>query len=55
MKKQEGLLLQSQDKIFSNDKCLISQEIKAYQSFVWSSSDNEMIKKHGPLLFYKEN
>jgi len=38
MKKQEGLLLQSQDKIFSNDKCLISQEIKAFQNFVWSSS-----------------
>ena len=48
-------MAKSQDKIFSNDKCLISQEIKAYQSFVWSSSDNEMIKKHGPLLFYKEN
>ena len=33
-KKHKGLLLQSQDKIFSINKCLISEESKVYQNFV---------------------
>ena len=55
-RKKESILLQSQDNpITAEDNYPIMQEIKAHQNYSWISNDKELQKKHGPLLFYKEN
>ena len=33
----------------------LSVEIQHYESSEWWSSDKELVKKHGPLAFFKEN
>ena len=33
----------------------IENEIKGYQNHEFSSTDEALIQKHGPLLFFKEN
>ena len=33
----------------------IEEELRAYENNNWSSNDEFLIKKHGPLLFFKEN
>ena len=32
----------------------LSVELKHYEESIWWSSDKELLKKHGPLLFFKE-
>jgi hypothetical protein len=31
----------------------IQKELKSYELSTWSSNDDDSIKKHGPLLFFK--
>ena len=33
----------------------LSVELQHYEDSEWWSSDKELLQKHGPLLFFKEN
>ncbi len=54
-RKQPGILLATQEKNIVKRKHALELELKMYQSFEWCSSDQELAKVHGPLLFYKQN
>ena len=58
-KDRSSILLQQMDKqstnivTFNNSLVSIQKELKSYELSTWSSNDDDSIKKHGPILFFK--